>query len=180
GKVELSRGERRQLGGGLIYHYHDEAIQSRWSTHCRRKRAVGGEDPSPVGLMGNKPERSVANRRAVPSGLPQIGRFHSQEEMRRKNREISQQIRKTPLCLSKTHHHARVVRRRNSVEADHLVLPGIARGRIARGVEGPDHIPCRSGMTIVPAYSGLQVERECSTILRPTPGSGQIGLRRHA
>src|SRR5215204_7249318 len=100
--------------------------------------------------------------------------------MCRQDGEIRQQIREVALGFSKAHDDTRVVRGYYGVESRHLVLPGIAGGRIARGVERPGHIPSRGGTTIMPAHSGLKVESECATILRPAPGPSQVGLRRHA
>src|SRR3954452_15655456 len=107
GKVELARGQGRQLGGRLIHHHHDEAIEPGRSTQGSRKAAVRAENPSPVRVMGNEPEWPIANRRAVPACLPQVGRLHSQKQMGRENGEISKQIGETALGLSKTYDYAR-------------------------------------------------------------------------
>ena len=51
GEVELTGGERRQLGRRLIHHHNDEPLQTRRSTQRRGEGGVRGEDPAAVRLV---------------------------------------------------------------------------------------------------------------------------------
>ena len=177
GKVELARGERRQLRGGLVHDDDDEPLKPGRAAERRRKIAVGGKDPAAVGLVRDEAERPVPDRRLVPRRLPQPVARHGVEQVRGEDREVGEHVGKAGERRGEAKDDGRVVGRFDPLQSSELGGSRIPHGRIARGVQGPADVARRGRDPVVPGDARGQPERERAPIGRPGPAACEIRPR---
>jgi hypothetical protein len=178
GKVQLARGERRELCGRLVHHHHDEALQPGRSSELGRERRIGGKDPPAIRLVRHETERAVAHWRAIPGSLAQAGRRYRVQEVSGKNRQVGKEIRKPLLPLLKSQAHGRVVYGHDRPKAGELARTRVPGGWIPRRVQSPCNVACDGWPAVVPADRGVEMKGERSPVGRPFPPAREIWPRR--
>ena len=160
GEIELARGERGELGGRLVHHDHDEAIEPRWPAKRGREPRIGGEHPAPMGLVRHEPERPVPHRVLVPRRPPQLRVRHRVEQVGRQHGQVGEHVGKRGLGATEAQDYGRIVGIVHEGECREIVEARVSGRGIARRVDGPRHVPGRSRHPVVPAHPGREPERQ--------------------
>ena len=178
GEVQLARGQRRQLGGGLVHDDDHEAIEAGRPAQLLGECAVGREDPPPVGLMRDETERAVAHRPAVPGRLPKPGEWNGIQQMTRNEDARSVSTSGIPGSgRARRSTSGRVIRRLRFDEAGQIAAPRIPGFRRAGRGQRPGRVLCGRPDAVVPGKAGEDREGEDGAVRRPRPAARQVWHR---
>src|SRR5216683_55802 len=176
-EVDFARRERGELGGRLVHHDDEEALERRRSAQGGREVRVGGEHPASARLVRHEAKRPVADGMLVPRRPPQLRTGNRVEQAGGQDGQIGEDVRYCILGMGKTNHYRRIVRVIHERHVREIVQPRVPGRRVSRRRERPRDIAGRGRHTVAPAHARLQSEGETLSVFRPRPGAREVRSR---